>query len=45
MFFTKVTDYLISLGEEAENYEEIKVSLSKKTTDFINENLIPLYTR
>ena len=41
MFFTKVTDYLISLGEEAEKYEEIKVSLSKKTTDFINENLLP----
>ena len=42
MFFTKVTDYLMSLGEEIDKYKDIKVSLSKKCVDFINENLIPL---
>jgi len=41
-FFTKVTDHLMTLGEEAVNYKELKVLLSKKTVDFINENLIPL---
>lgn len=29
-FFTKVTDYIMSLGEEIDNYKEIKVILSKK---------------
>ena len=41
-FFAKVTDYIMSLGEEGDNYDEIKVSLSKKAVDFINENLVPL---
>ncbi len=41
-FFTKVTDYLITLGDEALGYQDIKISLSKKCIDFINENLVPL---
>ena len=41
-FFTKVTDYIITLGNEALAYQDIKVSLSKKCIDFINENLVPL---
>ncbi len=41
-FFTKVTDYLISLGDDAGKYDEIKISLSKQTTDFIRESLTPL---
>lgn len=41
-FFTKVTDYIMSLGEEIDTYKEIKVTLSKKSVDFINENIAPL---
>lgn len=41
-FFSRVTDIMIDLGKEAENYKEIKVSLSKKCIDFINENISPL---
>ena len=41
-FFTKVTDYIITLGDEALSYQDIKISLSKKCIDFINENLVPL---
>jgi|AGBJ01.1.fsa_nt_gi ATP-dependent Zn protease len=42
MFFAKVTDYLMSLDEDIDKYKDIKVSLSKKCVDFINENLVPL---
>jgi len=41
-FFTKITDHIMSLGEEIDNYKEIKVILSKKAIDFINENITPL---
>lgn len=41
-FFTKVTDYIITLGNDALAYQDIKISLSKKCIDFINENLVPL---
>jgi len=41
-FFNKVTDYMISLEEKASDCDEIKISLSKKVTDFIKEHLEPL---
>ncbi|MEA2047639.1 MAG: AAA family ATPase [Campylobacterota bacterium] len=41
-FFTKVTDFLMNRKESLETYREVKVVLSKKTVDFINENIAPL---
>jgi len=44
-FFTKVTDYMMTLEEQEGKkgiYKEIKVSLSKSTIEFINDNLMPL---
>jgi ATP-dependent Zn protease len=41
-FFSKLTDYLIGLGDEMSKYNEIKVVLSKKTVDFIEENISTL---
>ncbi|WP_309499071.1 AAA family ATPase [Sulfurovum sp.] len=41
-FFSKLTDHLISLGDDMEKYTEVKVVLSKKTIDFINENISTL---
>jgi len=49
-FFTKVTDYIMTLEEvkseksnsEKATYKEVKVSLTKNTIEFITENLIPL---
>lgn len=40
IFFSKVTDYIADLGDEAGNCKEIKVSLSKQCVDFINEEII-----
>ncbi len=40
-FFTKVTDYLMDLKETEKEITQIKVTLSKKCIDFIDENLIP----
>ncbi len=42
-FFTKVSDFMMTLEEEEKktNYHQIKVSLSKSTVAFINENLLP----
>ncbi|MDQ7047749.1 MAG: AAA family ATPase [Sulfurovum sp.] len=41
-FFTKVTDFLITLGNDAFAYQDIHISLSKECVDFINEHLLPL---
>ncbi len=41
-FFTKVTDFIMDEDKVSEDYTDIKVSLSKKAIDFINENLLPL---
>jgi ATP-dependent Zn protease len=40
-FYTKVTDYLMELKGKNIDIKHIKVSLSKKCIEFIDENLIP----
>jgi ATP-dependent Zn protease len=40
-FFTKLTDYLMLLPKEDNEIKQVKISLSKKCVDFIDENLIP----
>ncbi len=41
-FFSRVADYMVNLGDDIAQYKEIKVTLSKKAIDFIDENLTPL---
>jgi len=41
-FFSRITEYIVNLGEEGNSCKEIKVSLSKNALDFIAENLTPL---
>lgn len=42
IFFSKVTDYILSIGKDVTQFEVIKVSLSKKAIDFLVENIFPL---
>jgi len=41
-FFSKVADYMVSQDDATGEYKEIRVTLTKKAIDFINENLMPL---
>ncbi|CAA6826830.1 MAG: Cell division protein FtsH (EC, partial [uncultured Sulfurovum sp.] len=42
IFFSKVTDYIESIGKDIAQFDEVKVSISKKTVDFLNEQIYPL---
>ncbi|CAA6806169.1 MAG: Cell division protein FtsH (EC [uncultured Sulfurovum sp.] len=42
IFFSKVTDYIYSIGKDITQFSEIKVSIAKKAVDFLNENIHPL---
>ncbi len=42
LFFSRVTDYIDSIGSDITQFEEIKVTISKKAIDFLNENITPL---
>jgi len=40
-FYTKVTDYLMEIEDDNIEIKQVKVSLSKKCIEFIDENLLP----
>ncbi len=41
-FFTKVTNYILDEQKDIKEITEIKISLSKKSIEFIEENILPL---
>ncbi len=42
IFFSKVTDAIINTGSDIAQFDEIKVTVSKKATDFLKENISTL---
>ncbi|CAA6813399.1 MAG: Cell division protein FtsH (EC [uncultured Sulfurovum sp.] len=42
LFFSQVTGYINNKGKDIAQFEEIKISISKKAVDFLNENIYPL---
>ncbi|CAA6808587.1 MAG: Cell division protein FtsH (EC [uncultured Sulfurovum sp.] len=39
LFFSKVTDYISSIGKDITQFSDIKISIAKKAVDFLNENI------
>ena len=42
VFFTKLTDYIHNKGKDITQFDEVKVSISKKATEFLISNIYPL---